>query len=111
MRCKLLCIFFSGKPLTDAARDSIMRTSVTLVKNKKNRVDFIHDDVAGTITTEYESSSLAGSTGIVFHAEISTKKGKTSADYLIREPDLIDFDEDHERFWLSEEKQEAYKWN
>ena len=96
-----------------------MRASVTLAQKKKNRVEFIHEDVAGVITTEYESASIGGSSGIVFHAEITTKKGKTTADYLIREPDLIDFNDGHERMWLSEadiKKQlkkstESYKWN
>ena len=95
MSWRIICVMFSGLPLTDDVRSALFRAACELYQKQQRETKLKTDDFEGAVQTAGERSSLGGFYGILFNAEIETNLGKTTVRYIVSEADIENADPDH----------------
>lgn len=90
MTTNIYCIGISGVRLSDPACDALYQSALRLMNSKKNEIKLYHDDISGVVRTNFERSSMGGTYGYVFIADIVTIRGKSFATFLVSDADKSD---------------------
>lgn len=106
---QIYCMMFSGKPLSDSAAEALFQSGCRCALLEKNSQNIFHDDVRGTIKTEFDYAMVGSITGIHFFAEISTEKGNTEVHFIIPSKDIEEV-KNTEPYW-TKVKDNSYQWN
>jgi len=85
---KIFCIAVVGKPLTAKIADVLVSNAYDMLYDRKKRARVKGKGYDGVLTTDLQSVSFVGTTGVIFNADIVTKRGRNEVKYIIREKDL-----------------------
>lgn len=88
MKCSIFCILFSGAPLTEKVSEVLFVNAHDMVAERTTKRRVKGRDYDGVITTNLESISAFGTTGVAFHAQIALGNRVTTVEYLVRVGDL-----------------------
>lgn len=86
----------SGLPISLAASDALLKTAKIMLDKNKSERRIYHDDIEGTVRTDFEYAVMGSLYGIVFEGDVITKKGSTVVRYLVR---TEDFEGEKEAVW------------
>lgn len=88
-KCLIYCLPMKGNFELDNNLMLMLFFSAYVMYFKKNdKFDFHLDYCEGTVYTKHEMVTAEGVSGILFHAEIYSKKGEIALDYLVRKQDI-----------------------
>lgn len=86
---RLICLMWSGSPLTDDARDILLQTAGWMATEKELYTKVEGSGFRGHVETAYQHVSLGShASGIQFTAELDVGKGTTKVAFLIPEKEL-----------------------
>ncbi len=78
------CLMVSGIGLSGADRTLLFHTAHTMFRSNRNKHSVKTKSMEGTISTNWECAQLGSTTGIKFSAHLSTEKGSSVVEYIVR---------------------------
>ena len=85
------CLMRTGARLSDSALEALYQAALRMARRGDENGRIVHDDVCGTLETDYEAVTLGTFSGYQFLAEVQTPKGKKAeVAFIVQSADLED---------------------